>query len=200
MCACGSKRRSNNDRGGCPPHNSDPVLRSYADVVRDYQMTYRQRAADTLRFYAAQRTFADTVRLAILAQTADGKRQSHQRRIPGRVLRRAHAKLRRCNLRGCQSFHDLHQMIDSAIRSIPGVGELVVYDTARRIGVHLGQEPRMVYLHAGARVGARALGLGAGKKVLEVQEFPMAFRCLTAGDIENCLCIYKKDLRRISGT
>jgi hypothetical protein len=200
MCDCRPKRKRHRIiRGGCVRRDPGPLLRSYADVVRDYQKKFRQGAADNLRFYAKQKTLAEAVRLATLAQTADGKRQSHQRRIPGAVLHDAYTELKRRNFKGCLSFYDLHQMIHEAIRSIHGIGELVVYDTARRIGAYLQLEPQKVYLHAGARVGARAMGLGKGTKVLEVEELPVEFHRLTAGDIENCLCIYKKDLKRISG-
>ena len=200
MCDCRSKRKRPMVNGGsCVPREPGASLRSYADIVRDYQKRYRQCAADNLRFYAEQTNLADVVRLATLAQTADGKRQSHQRRIPAAVLGRAHAKLKRYDFKGCGSFHGLHRMIGDAIRSIPGVGERAVYDTARRIGAFLGHEPKKVYLHAGVRVGARAIGFGKGTNVLEIDELPVAFRRLTAGDMENCLCIYKEDLRRISG-
>lgn len=199
MCDCGSNCRPPAERGGCARRNRNAVLRSYADVVRDYQKRYQRRAADSLRFYANQKTLADAVRLAVLAQTADGKRQSHQRRISGLRLRRAFTRLKRCNLRRCRSFHALHQMIDDAIRCIPGIGPLAVYDTANRIGIYRGLAPEKVYLHCGTRTGARAMGLGRGRDVLEISELPTAFHRLTADDIENCLCIYKDDLKRISG-
>ena len=184
--------------GGRVLRNPGPSLRSYADVVRDYQKRFRQGAADNLRFYANQTTLADAVRLAALAQTAEGKRQPHQKHIPPAVLRDAYAKLKRCDFNECQSFDDLYGMVDGAIRSIPGIGELAVYDTAHRIGAFLRLEPQRVYLHRGTRIGARAMGLGKGTNVLEVADLPVTFRRLTAGDIENCLCIYKKDLQRVN--
>jgi hypothetical protein len=112
----------------------------------------------------------------------------------------AHARLKRCDFKACSSFHELLQMVDDAIRSIRGIGELAVYDTAHRIGAYLRLEPPKVYLHAGTRIGARALGLGKGTNKLEIDELPAAFHRLTAGEIEDCLCIYKDDLKRVNGT
>ena len=41
------------------------------------------------------------------------------------------------------------------------MGELVVYDTALRIGARFGLEPEKVYVHRGTREGVRKLGLDA---------------------------------------
>jgi hypothetical protein len=58
-------------------------------------------------------------------------------------------------------------------------------------------EPDRIYLHAGTREGARALGLGG--TALSKSELPKAFHRLSPGEIEDCLCIYKDDLRRLAG-
>jgi hypothetical protein len=51
-----------------------------------------------------------------------------------------------------------------------------------------------VYLHAGARQGARALGLDVRRGFLPVTAFPKPLRSLSADDIEDFLRIYKKKL------
>jgi hypothetical protein len=68
-------------------------------------------------------------------------------------------RLRRALLDSCRSFADLHAVVSRAIRSVPGVGELTVYDTALRIGAKLGFARERVYLHAGTRQGAKRLAL-----------------------------------------
>jgi hypothetical protein len=73
----------------------------------------------------------------------------------------------------------------------------MVYDTAVRIGAYLGLEPDRVYLHAGTRRGARALGLGAGREWLEIRELPVQFRRLNGRRLEDILCIYKRELDSI---
>jgi hypothetical protein len=193
MYDCGPRRkRYRISGGGCPPGGPGPLLRSYANIIRDFENRYRRKAARDIRFYAKQKTLAEVVRLATLAQTAEGKRQSHQRRIPAPTLQRAYAKLKLCDFKACRSFHQLHQMVNDAIRSIRGIGELAVYDIAHRIGAHLGRKPKKVYLHCGTRVGARAMGLGRGVDTLEVDELPVAFR-------QDFLCIYKEDLKHVNG-
>lgn len=192
------RRRPNVNQNGCVRHGSEGTLGSYAEIVRDYEKRYRQHAADDLQFYMTRRTLADAVEFAGQAKTGDGKRQPHQRRIPGSVLSAARAELRQCDFSRCSSFHELLQIVDEAIGSLRGIGELTVYDTARRIGAYLRLEPSKVYLHAGTRIGAREMGLGQGTKELEVGQLPVAFRRLTPGEIEDCLCIYKDELKRIS--
>lgn len=53
----------------------------------------------------------------------------------------------------------MFHLIDTALETIPGLGELYVYDTTLRIGAKLNLFPDKVYLHAGTRLGATALGL-----------------------------------------
>ena len=77
-----------------------------------------------------------------------------------------------------------------------GIGELAVYDIACRIGAFLGFRPDRVYLHAGTREGARALGL-RGASVRKI-DLPGAFGCLSPAEIEDCLCIYKADIQRLA--
>ena len=88
-------------------------------------------------------------------------------------------------------------MIHEAISGLSGIGEVMVYDTAHRIGSYLGLEPEYVYLHAGTRVGAVALGFDRSAGWIEIADLPAAFRRLKPSEIEDCLCIYKKDIQRI---
>ena len=60
-------------------------------------------------------------------------------------------------LEACRDFRQLFELVRDLIEPIPGIGELMVYDTALRIGAKLNLKPMRVYLHAGARAGARAL-------------------------------------------
>jgi hypothetical protein len=72
------------------------------------------------------------------------------------------------------------------IRPIPGIGELAVYDTALRIGARLGLEPAKVYLHAGTRAGAKALGLAYGGRTIELAELPADYGPLPAERSRTC--------------
>jgi hypothetical protein len=75
-----------------------------------------------------------------------------------------------------------------------GLGSLYAYDTARRLGAKLGVEPQRVYLHAGTRKGAKALGLDYRQASLPVNDFPEPLRVLPADMLESFLCIYKDRL------
>ena len=102
-------------------------------------------------------TLSAAVRAAALAEDHRGKRLSHQRRIPGRVLRECASALDAAlpRLRCAPTFEDLHGIVREEIGELRGVGELTVYDTALRIAAHRGLEPARVFLHASTRVGAR---------------------------------------------
>ena len=94
-------------------------------------------------------------------------------------------------LTACKSFHELHTVIGELLSPISGLGELYIYDTAVRIGAYLGLAPEFVYLHAGTRKGARALGLGRGRAYLEIRELPGPLQALSADEAESFLCIFR---------
>jgi hypothetical protein len=167
-------------------------------LVRDYRNNFREQAGRDLSFYATQPSLSRAVELAALSINSNGKRQSHQRRLSVSTLRRAHSKLEQCDLSACCSFDELLRVVSDAIADIHGIGALTIYDIACRIGAFLKLEPKRIYLHAGTRAGARAIGLGRGVNVLEIDELPPAFRRLTACQIEDCLCIYKDDLAQLT--
>lgn len=167
-----------------------------AAIANDYITRFRGGADRELRFYKMQRTLADAIRQAALSRTPSGKRHPHQCRIPGRVLEAAerHLQAAAARIRRAKSFAELHDIVEAEIGSLRGIGELAVYDTAHRIGAYLGLEPEAVYLHAGTRVGARALDLAGD--VVALGALPPALRRLSAAEIEDCLCIYKSALQR----
>src|SRR6266704_2317835 len=59
--------------------------------------------------------------------------------------------------------------------------------------------PTRVYLHAGTREGAHALGVSKERAWVSPEELPAPFQRLRAGQIEDCLCIYRADLQRLDG-
>ena len=78
------------------------------------------------------------------------------------------------------------------IGQIGGVGVLAVYDIAHRLGAFRGKEPKLVYLHSGSAEGAALLGFTG--PTVDKKELPEAFSPLTCAEIEDFLCIYKKQL------
>lgn len=88
----------------------------------------------------------------------------------------------------------MHALIERLVGRTRGIGELYVYDTALRIGAWLELFPGKVYLHAGTRWGARALGFDPKARALEVSELPQELQQLEPYEIEDLLCIFKDKL------
>ena len=173
-------------------------ISSLDQIVQRHISEHRPRAARELRYYKLQRSLEKAIEVAVLARMPSGKRHPHQRRIPGRVLEVAKEQLFSADLERCDSFAKLFATVEEAIRPIHGIGELAVYDTAQRIGAYLGLMPERVYLHAGTREGAKALGVDVRRKTVAVDELPEPLRALEAYEIEDCLCIYKAELKELS--
>jgi hypothetical protein len=131
-------------------------------AVRAYRRGPLLRATEELSNFAEEPTLKHDVSRAGLAQRFNGTRYvrySHQSRIPAASLVAAREALLASDLRSKRTFHELFQTIQVAIGDLPRIGELMVYDTALRIGAKLSLEPDRVYLHRGTRDGARKLGL-----------------------------------------
>ena len=173
-------------------------LETIAAIVRHYRLRKRPEAERYLRFVRNSRTFSEAMRRSALAEMPGRGRHPHQHRIPQRVLRKFHRRLLQTHLDESGSFDDVYSRINLSASHVKGIGALTVYDTAHRLGAYLGLSPTVVYLHAGTRKGARILGLNHRAKALDLTEIPRGLRSLLPEEIEDCLCIYEKDLRAIT--
>lgn len=173
-------------------------LTSFDDIVKDYVAHFRSKRLAEDRWFSIQRSLDDVIQKAAMAMSPSGKRLNHQRRIPKEALRAWSDSLmeRRSAIRQCTTFEELEQILSRSAAGIHGIGALTVYDTATRIGAFLHLEPQLIYLHAGVRQGAKALGFG-DRATLVSSDLPKPFRRLPPGEIEDCLCIYKEALRTI---
>jgi len=164
-------------------------------IAADYVKRHRRHAERELAYFRILRTDEDAISRAALAQLPSGKRHPHQYRVPRAALEESRRRLldHMSALRGAESFDELFEVIAATIGSIPGIGELAVYDTALRVGARFGLEPTKVYLHAGTRKGVKALGLGQRRDTIEMAELPSDLRTLTAREAEDLLCIYKSE-------
>jgi hypothetical protein len=169
-------------------------------IVRHYVDDHQDRARRELRYYAIQRTDEEAVRKAALAQLPNGKRHPHQYRVPRAALAESCDRLllNLLQLRRAQDFDELFDLVGQIIGPIPGIGQLTIYDTALRLGARFGLSPDRVYLHAGTREGAHALGFSANRESVEKDELPPALTVLSARELEDFLCIYKARLARLS--
>ncbi len=165
------------------------------DIVSDYIGEYRENARKEMRYFEIQRSPSEAIRKAALCELPSGKRHPHQRRIPRALLEQAEAQLQRIGRRLARAsgFAQLHQAVEDEIGSLKGIGTLTVYDIAHRIGAHFGKAPKRVYLHSGTRIGARTFGINGDS--FDPKLLPKPFSRLAPSEIEDCLCIYKDELR-----
>ena len=173
-------------------------FRNLTRIVRDYLETRGTCTASDLRFYRDQPTQRDAIIKAAMAEKPNGKRASHQRRIPQAVLRKATDALLAADVGKCRTFHELYVLVQRTAGDFHGFGRLTVYDTAHRLGAYLGLSPEHVYVHAGVRDGLRALGLNHRVARISVSELPSTFHRLRPDQAEDCLCIYKAHFRALS--
>jgi len=114
----------------------------------------------------------------MVAETPNGKRYSHQNRLTRTALKQVRHALVNTPLAECRNFAVLHLEVQRRIGRIPGIGELMVYDTALRIGAKRSLSPDVVYLHRGTREGARALGFRGNAGRIGVSAFPVELQGL----------------------
>lgn len=194
-----SRRRGDRTRygGACAGVSDAEPPRLLAAIVRAYRRLCRPGAIEELESFRREPDLEAAVERAALAQRPDGKRYDHQRRLSRDVLKEVRRRLAPSAIRRCDDFDQLHAELEGRIGSIRGVGELMLYDTALRIGAKLSLTPTRVYLHAGTRRGARALGLNGRARSLDVSDLPGELRKLEPHEIEDCLCIFKQQLAQL---
>lgn len=101
------------------------------------------------------------------------------------------------------NFSELFERVEKVVTTVRGVGDLAAYDAALRIGWRMGLKPDYVYLQAGARAGAkelqakRYLSLPRGSRFLSHSSFPVELLVLLPYQIENFLCVFCDDFKKI---
>ncbi len=168
---------------------------TFNEIVTDYIHKHRDRARAEMRFFEIQRSPSAAIRKAALCELPSGKRHPHQRRIPGLLLQKVEGRLQAVGrkLAKAPDFTTLHHLVCEQIGNIKGIGALTVYDISHRIGAHFRNAPELVHLHAGTSIGARALNITGAS--VNPTDLPREFSRLAASEIEDCLCIYKDELR-----
>lgn len=182
----------------CDPITGEPIT-SLEQIVTLYIEHHREQAAQNLQFFQERASLAEAIEYAALAKRPNDKRHWHQRRIPLAALQESHRRLQgvAAAVQACTTFTELHHLVEKTIADIPGIGELTLYDTALHIGAYLELKPDAVYIHRGVRSGLSALGLFHGQHRITVNELPEPFHRLQPHEIEDCLCIYKDELKQI---
>jgi hypothetical protein len=162
-------------------------------IANEYISQKRPYAKAELDWFRRQPSLESAIDFAARAIMSNGKRHSHQYRIKRTAIGAARQVLlaNSSAIGQSRNFDDLFVLISAMLKPIAGIGELYVYDTCLRIGARMNLSPQRVYLHAGTRTGARALGFKAKTNALDVTLFPTEFSELEPHEIEDVLCIFK---------
>jgi hypothetical protein len=169
-------------------------------IVEEYEFEEDVRAAEAAWWRADGQPFS-----AVLGRVGDaavqGKRHSHQWRLKATALADGKKALHAISdsLQVAPDFLQLWFLVQDAFKPIRGLGELAIYDTAERLRHRLGlKSDHIIFLHAGARVGARRLAGGRLDREdawgIQRHKLPEGLRHLSTHEIEDILCIYKDEL------
>lgn len=168
-------------------------LRTLADIVDDFAWRFPRTLRDPWTDYVDKSAhFEQAVYRACRSRDEGGRMCNHQTRVPSFVLERFASEILDRAERGLPTddFDALHDALEE-IRP-RGIGPVTTYDVAYRLGYWLGIEPDSVYLHAGVRAGAQALGLPVrGRARIPLEDFPPPLDAMEANDVEDFLCTYR---------
>lgn len=122
----------------------------YGEIVEGYIREHRARLRGQLAYFGSLQV-AQAISQAARGEYPTGQRHPHQYRVRLDALLESERRLRTCEseLVSVESFDKLINLIGSIIQSIPGIGELAVYDVSIRIGAHLGSSRRRCICIAG---------------------------------------------------
>lgn len=197
--------------GACCKWADDRSLTTYEDVVADYRRSWLSGVQEEAEWFGKQpKSLIDAIIRACDSKIRCGTcgsllLHSHQRRPFSRwreaPSRAAEVLLgEKGRIEACHDFAALHHLVEQLLNEVPGIGELAVYDIAHRISLFCGYEPVEVMLHRGTRDGARGLGVDINRRSIPMKCLPSGLRSLSAAQLEDVLCIYKKALARISAS
>jgi hypothetical protein len=182
----------------CPPEL--PSLSGRARSLDDLLSIHlRYRVPSRIENHSAWQALPDPLALerAMLGQDPRGFKHEHQYRVPNAVLREA---ARLAALRWADFFEpDTFEAIIAVTREIQaavvGLGDMWGYDAAERFAAHRGIVPELfVYVQRGALAGARRLRLRVVRDRIRYADLPPKLRVLSAGDVEDFLCLNKARL------
>ena len=170
-------------------------------ILRDYDRRQCCGCDEQIAWFQRQPSLRAAIDTAARAVDSRGRRFSHQYRIRRGAIGEATAALLAIEkqLARANSFEALFELVSKQLQDVAGIGALYWYDTAFRIGAYRRLFPLCVYLHAGTRTGARALGLDYRKNALEMSEIPAALLKRKPHEVEDILCMYKDWLYLFTG-
>lgn len=180
-------------------NNSKIGFIDFNSLVDKYINTYRKCNEPRTKDFNKIKNLDEVIHNTALALDFNGNRLEHHRRRQKDVLELSEKILlnNKGKIASCKDFHTLRYLIQHLLSDVKWLGELYWYDTAFEIGLYLNLFPEYIYLHCGTRDGARNLGLNYRKEYLTKDELPKELSALEPYELENFLCIYKDDFRKI---
>ncbi len=196
------KIQKQNQNDGCRPiittnaNSHDYVVKLFIHDCRNSSESSRAEIND----FRNMKSIKKAIKNAGLARWSNGKKFNHQYRIPNKILKGSTEKLlkKKNEIVKCKKFSKLFELIENTIGHIKGIGAITVYDTSFRIGGKLGIYPDKIYLHGGTLKSAKNLGISTKEGSIKINTLPTVYRKLKPYEIEDCLCIYKKQIEIIS--
>ncbi len=169
-------------------------------IINDYRY-YRKLKPDTwLTHCKNQKSLYHAIWIAALSINNLQKRHPHQYKLKEDVLKNfAEALLlKEKSIEMAESFETIYNIVKNTGAVTFGVGEMLIYDTAERIGNYKGLFPQKIYLHAGTRKGAEILLGKIQSETITKNQLPEEFSSLTCSEIEDVLCMYKNKLTPVA--
>ena len=146
------------------------------------------------RYYSQANSLDEAIDIALGLRDND-RIPSHQCRVGRVALSRAGRLLKQRfrSLRKARNFEELHSILARIAAEVPRFGKLATYDIAHRLGIYFGMKPELVYLHAGTKEGASAIGIFGS--AVDLKKFPKPLQIMSATQLEDFLCICKSALQ-----
>lgn len=177
-------------------------------LIEDFKKKYKME--DCAILCRSKPDLIEAIEVAVSAENEINKVDRHQCRVGRYKLKVYREKLigeKFDSIRSCKDFDTLYNTIEAC--KMKGIGLLTKYDISIRIAYYLYKKdgnpnilPNMIYLHRGAKDGARNL-LGSDKvskrKIpREILPSPLRESSLSCDEIESFLCSYKNKLEKVN--
>lgn len=182
----------------------DIVLRKLTEIYIDEE---REEFVLFLSRYMELNDIKDAVETAIKDTSCYKRHKNRSHAFNEKAMERLKKELLKDSclneLSQSKTFDSIMEQIHMAQVEIKGIGELAIYDIALGIGAFRNQLPEKVYLHRGAREGAKCLEVlelakrTTGERFELLTKYPKCLEILTPYEIENLLCIVKETLNEL---
>jgi hypothetical protein len=141
---------------------------------------------------------AAAIRRAVSSIRPNGKMHNHQSKVSGHLSFFKAALIWNIkSIAKAETFGQLYHTVDMLKTS--GIGPMTVYDVSVRIGAYMSLKPDRIYLHAGTKLGLKALGIKPWPREVSVpmELLPPPLDRQDPDTVEDFLCTYRSAFERI---